>query len=94
MHAIERKFGRVREIQWEARILDLDLLAYNSLITENRSQLQGSVVPHPRMHERGFVMAPLCEIAPNWRHPVLRKSATEIRAEILLEAEVEVLPHN
>ena len=94
LHAIERKFGRVREIQWEARILDLDLLAYNSLITENRSQLQGSVVPHPRMHERGFVMAPLCEIAPNWRHPVLRKSATEIRAEILLEAEVEVLPHN
>lgn len=94
LHAIERKFGRVREIQWEARVLDLDLLTYNSMVTENRSQKEGSVIPHPRMHERGFVMAPFAEIAPNWIHPISHKTAAKMLTELPQDGEVQVLPHN
>ncbi len=91
LHAVERKFGRVREIQWEARVLDLDLLAYGSLVTENKDQVTGNVIPHPRMHERLFVMAPLSEIAPNWLHPVLLQTASEIAQKLPKGSEVIVL---
>ena len=63
--AIEQEAGRVRRIRWEARTLDLDLLAVGNRIL-NSPEL---TLPHPRMMERAFVLAPLCEIAPNWRHP-------------------------
>jgi 2-amino-4-hydroxy-6-hydroxymethyldihydropteridine diphosphokinase len=91
LHTIERKFGRVREIQWEARVLDLDLLAYGSLVTENKDQVAGNVIPHPRMHERLFVMAPLSEIAPNWIHPILSQTAKEIVQKLPKDSEVIVL---
>jgi len=58
---IEHDFGRVREFRNAPRILDLDLLLYDSLIHHEH----GLTVPHPRMHERGFVLAPLVEIAPD-----------------------------
>ncbi|MFS8793285.1 MULTISPECIES: 2-amino-4-hydroxy-6-hydroxymethyldihydropteridine diphosphokinase [unclassified Synechococcus] len=63
--AIEQEAGRVRRIRWEARTLDLDLLAMGSRIL-NSPEL---TLPHPRMMERAFVLAPLGEIAPDWRHP-------------------------
>jgi 2-amino-4-hydroxy-6-hydroxymethyldihydropteridine diphosphokinase len=58
---IEHGFGRVREFRNAPRILDLDLLLYDDLIHHEH----GLTVPHPRMHERGFVLAPLLEIAPD-----------------------------
>jgi 2-amino-4-hydroxy-6-hydroxymethyldihydropteridine diphosphokinase len=58
---IEHAFGRVREFLNAPRILDLDLLIYDDLIHHEH----GLTVPHPRMHERGFVLAPLVEIAPD-----------------------------
>jgi 2-amino-4-hydroxy-6-hydroxymethyldihydropteridine diphosphokinase len=58
---IEHQFGRVREFRNAPRILDLDLLIYDDLIHHEH----GLTVPHPRMHERGFVLAPLVEIAPD-----------------------------
>lgn len=64
--AIESQFGRVRRQRWEPRLLDLDLLLYDDLILDTPT-LQ---LPHPRMHERAFVLVPLAEIAPNWREPV------------------------
>ncbi|QYX32756.1 2-amino-4-hydroxy-6-hydroxymethyldihydropteridine diphosphokinase [Sphaerospermopsis torques-reginae] len=64
--AIEQKFGRVRREYWGPRTLDLDLLLYDDLIL-NEPNLQ---IPHPRMHERAFVLVPLAEIAPDWREPV------------------------
>ena len=65
LHIIEEEFGRTRVIKDEPRILDLDLLAYHQQII-----LQPEItVPHPRMHERGFVLVPLQEIAPEWTHP-------------------------
>ena len=61
LQSIENQQGRVRTVRWGARILDLDILLYDQLI-ENSERL---TVPHPRMHERGFVLAPLSEIAPD-----------------------------
>jgi 2-amino-4-hydroxy-6-hydroxymethyldihydropteridine diphosphokinase len=65
LHEIERQFGRVRRTVNEARILDLDLLAYDGLV-----EAGPPVLPHPRLHERAFVLLPLRDVAPDWRHPV------------------------
>lgn len=65
--AIEQQFGRVRLERWGPRLLDLDLLLYDDQILDTPS-LQ---LPHPRMHERAFVLVPLAEIAPQWIHPVM-----------------------
>ncbi|MDF2366010.1 2-amino-4-hydroxy-6-hydroxymethyldihydropteridine diphosphokinase [Sneathiella sp.] len=78
LHKIERDFGRIRRQRWEARVLDLDLLAYHDRITENQDQLAGPVLPHPHMQERAFVLAPIHEIAPGWRHPVSGLRASEL----------------
>lgn len=59
--AIERRHGRVREFQNAPRTLDLDILLYGDLMLREH----GLTVPHPRMHERAFVLLPLTEIAPN-----------------------------
>ncbi len=67
LHAIEREFGRVRGARNAARALDLDLIAYGSRVSEGD---EGEpVLPHPRMAGRAFVLLPLSEIAPDWRHP-------------------------
>jgi 2-amino-4-hydroxy-6-hydroxymethyldihydropteridine diphosphokinase len=63
--AIERAFGRVRKTKWEPRSLDLDLIDYGGLL----SDAVHLMLPHPLMHERAFVLRPLADIAPHWRHP-------------------------
>jgi len=73
LQAIELEFGRVRGAINAPRTLDLDLLAYNDICLEN-----GMQIPHPRLHQRAFVLAPLCDIAPEWRHPVLKRTAREL----------------
>jgi 2-amino-4-hydroxy-6-hydroxymethyldihydropteridine diphosphokinase len=62
---IERSFGRVRKTKWEPRSLDLDLVDYGGLI----SDAPHLMLPHPLMHERAFVLRPLADVAPGWRHP-------------------------
>ncbi len=76
LHTIEADFGRIRMERNEARVLDLDLIAYNEEIVHSTDIF----IPHPRMHERGFVLVPLCEINAQWRHPVLQKTADELLA--------------
>lgn len=71
---IERDFGRMDAERDAARVLDLDLLAYDEVVLREGRVL----VPHPRMHQRGFVLGPLCEIAPDWEHPVLKLTATRL----------------
>jgi 2-amino-4-hydroxy-6-hydroxymethyldihydropteridine diphosphokinase len=78
LHGIEAAFGRVREEKNAARTLDLDLLAHGNTV----QAAQDPILPHPRLQERAFVMVPLAEIAPEWRHPVLGRSAAEILAAI------------
>jgi 2-amino-4-hydroxy-6-hydroxymethyldihydropteridine diphosphokinase len=79
LHAIERAAGRRRRIAWGPRTLDLDLLDYRGLIRNRSYPMAGGrrplLLPHPGIGARIFVLAPLREIAPNWRHPVTRESA-------------------
>jgi 2-amino-4-hydroxy-6-hydroxymethyldihydropteridine diphosphokinase len=72
LHLIERMAGRRRNLRWGPRTLDLDLLDYNGLI---RPPPARPVLPHPGIPARIFVLAPLAEIAPHWRHPVSRRTA-------------------
>ncbi len=74
LQAIEAAFGRARHERNEARALDLDLIAYNDLVLSEN----GLELPHPRMNDRGFVLVPLAEIAPNWKHPVTGLSAQKM----------------
>jgi 2-amino-4-hydroxy-6-hydroxymethyldihydropteridine diphosphokinase len=74
LFAIERSFGRTRGVPNAPRTLDLDLIAYGRQVREG----PGLILPHPRAHERLFVMGPLAEIAPGWRHPVSGKTAAEL----------------
>lgn len=75
LHRIEARFGRARGETNAARTLDLDLVSHG------RSVLDGAiVVPHPRAHQRLFVMGPLAEVAPNWTHPVNARTALQLAA--------------
>lgn len=81
LHAIERQLGRDRAREprpWQPRLIDLDLIGLDG---ETRGG-PGLVLPHPRMQERDFVLAPLCEVWPDWRHPRLGKTAAELLAAI------------
>jgi 2-amino-4-hydroxy-6-hydroxymethyldihydropteridine diphosphokinase len=80
LFAIEREFGRIRGEPNAPRTLDLDLIAYGRAVRAGR----GLILPHPRAHERLFVMGPLAEIAPEWLHPVLHKTAAELAASALV----------
>ena len=73
---IERALGRVRTIPKGPRTIDIDILLYGSAVVSS-AKLQ---VPHPRMTDRRFVLAPLADLAPDLRHPVLRKKIRELLA--------------
>lgn len=77
---VETRFGRNRpgESRWAARTLDLDLIDFDGAVVDE----PGLILPHPRAHERAFVLAPLAEVAPDWRHPVLAKTASELLAAL------------
>lgn len=82
---IEAAFGRRGGKRWGARVLDLDLLAHDKIVPSAlgwRRATQGIIVPHPRLHVRAFVLDPLAEVAPGWRHPVLGATVRQLRARL------------
>ena len=76
LQGIEAAFGRVRPYPNAPRTLDLDLLDLGGVVRDGSDP----VLPHPRIQERGFVLAPLCDIAPGWVHPVLGLTAAGLLA--------------
>jgi 2-amino-4-hydroxy-6-hydroxymethyldihydropteridine diphosphokinase len=84
---VERIMGRKRRIRWGPREIDLDILLYNQRCIDT----PGLIIPHPRMHERGFVLVPLVEIAPQVIHPIFKKSAQQLLAELADKKEIKFL---
>ncbi|MGL4569789.1 MAG: 2-amino-4-hydroxy-6-hydroxymethyldihydropteridine diphosphokinase [Clostridium sp.] len=75
---IEALMKRKRVIKWGPRIIDLDIIFYDNIVSDD----EFVVIPHPRMEEREFVLKPLCEIAPNKLHPVLNKRVFRLLEEL------------
>ena len=88
LHRIEAEFGRVRSVVNAPRLIDLDLLAYGRRVSGEGVP----VLPHPRMDLRAFVLLPLAEIAPGWRHPVSGKGVQELIAKLPSDQDAQPLP--
>lgn len=106
LHRTEALFGRERLQRWGARTLDLDLIAVGDTVLPGiathaawrdlpveEQKLRAPdelILPHPRMHERAFVLIPLADIAPDWRHPVLGRSVARMCDDLPGEVRREV----
>jgi 2-amino-4-hydroxy-6-hydroxymethyldihydropteridine diphosphokinase len=76
--AIEKELGRERKEPNAPRTIDLDLLSWEQQVIDG----EGLVVPHPRLQERRFVLEPLADLEPEWRHPVLNKTVRQLLEEL------------
>lgn len=108
LHRIEAAFGREREQRWGQRVLDLDLIAAGDdvlpdeagyrawldlpLEEQKRRAPDRLILPHPRLQDRPFVLVPLAEVAPEWRHPVLGRTVREMAEALPGAARDEVVP--
>ncbi len=78
LHEIEQAADRKRELRWGPRTLDLDIIFYDKLVYETDTL----VIPHVDMENRDFVLKPLAQLAPNYRHPILGKTVTQLLAQL------------
>ncbi len=78
LKGIEAKMGRTPSPRWGERVIDLDIIFYGDEVVK----AEGLSIPHPRAHERAFVLAPLAEITPGFVHPVLKKSVSSLLREL------------
>lgn len=79
---VETRFGRVRGERWGPRTMDLDLLDFDGQELDIEEPGVNLHLPHPRAHERAFVLRPLLDVAPEWQHPVLARKAADFLAEL------------
>ncbi len=75
---LERDFGRRPGQRWGARVLDCDLIAFGQAVLQQRNL----VVPHPRLHQRDFVLKPMLAVWPGWKHPVLGLTTRHMAARL------------
>ncbi len=108
LHDVEAAFGRTRTARWEARLMDLDLIALGARVLPDAAtqarwaalppkraavETPGELIlPHPRLAERSFVLVPLAEIAPDWRHPVTGRDVRQMLADRPAEERAEIRP--
>lgn len=108
LHALEAAHGRERDTRWGPRTLDLDLLAIGALVlpdaatqrrwrdldpaAQRRQTPDRLILPHPRLQDRAFVLVPLADVAPDWRHPETGLSVLQMLAALPPEARAEVQP--
>jgi 2-amino-4-hydroxy-6-hydroxymethyldihydropteridine diphosphokinase len=108
LHDAEAALGRERPARWAPRVCDLDLIAIDDTVLPDRATLERwmeidlgkaqtvvpprLILPHPRMHERSFVLVPLADIAPDWRHPAIGRTVAEMLAALPVEELLEIKP--
>ena len=83
---IEKKLGRIKAVKNNPRIIDIDIIDFNSKI-KNSEQL---ILPHPKCHIRNFVLYPILEIDPNWSHPIFKKNAQFLINKLSQKFRIEI----
>ncbi len=83
--SIEEDFGRMRTVKNAPRLLDLDLIAYDDELISDKDL----IVPHPRMHERAFVLMPMSDIVDEWVHPEIKKTLEDMIAALPADQKAE-----
>ena len=84
---LEREAGRTEGVRWGPRPLDIDILAYDGVVqgwdvAQDAAAPTQLILPHPGLHQRDFVLRPLAEVAPDWRHPVMGLTVREMLAAL------------
>ncbi len=106
LREIEASYGRERRERWGSRTLDIDVLAVDDVVLPDRetylswAQLdqgaqkqrtpQDLILPHPRLQDRGFVLIPMADVAPDWVHPILKKTVSEMVDELPIEEKSDI----